>query len=660
MRSLAFDALHLLLPLLALLAQSAVAVPSSCDATGGDMLMTEVFVDAYSTASVSVVLATSDGGAAFAGSRGDTCYPRLVKVDTAAKFEWFSECGLDKVQIAEDVAISGFHYGKTLVEDNSDSANPYLYLGGTYYWAGNTTVGFVTKYNMKTGACVLSRRVSMDDHNTSLSTLLVDSDGALVFGGSFYETDESGTTYSPWIGTLDKTTLEITHSQTLSPPEAGTASIRSIIEDSGYYIIKASYGTNYYLWVTSVYKSDWSKQWEWYTPTVSGHTISHSFLALGSGSYAVLHGSKFYTVTADAGIVAGESFPYASSMSLSPYSDRVILLGNMVNYSFAYYYNYTTDCIYDQGETAGYRKVRFLSSSKHPNYDAVWVTGSVRLDRHNYVAKITGVTPINCDTGYTNYMNKGCYAPVSDGCFGLCETCLIANDPDACSSIKYGASNYSVSLFAGRCQASGYHYYTSLAVPACSPIIQSSYCHPLCGGECLGVEDATRCAHHCVSATMEPYIDTSSLGNNVCKCLSTAKYSDTSSRCVLTTGCSPLCLNGECIKVGNGTKCISCVTGSNVVSNVSLSYTDCSCGNGTVMTSSGLCVLNVVCDTLCESCIDSNTCGKCPDISGTVLKDGKCVCDSASGYVLTSGIDHSTASCIKKSSTTTVVAQSSG
>ncbi len=626
----------LLPPLLLLVLSAKISVlATSCNDTR-TLMAIDTFVDSY-YAYAEVVLATSDGGAVYAARRNDNGVMRLVKVDSDAKLEWFSE---QRVQGDS----FGWYFPNALVEDSSGSdgtGNSYVYLGG--YATSNGFAGVVIKYNMLDGSYVNSAFIQIGTNQTYLYAMLVDDDNnRLVVGG--YD----GTNYVSlaFVGTVDKETLEFTVQSLTNLTHAPEgAQLMAIVPDSGVYVL-AGIVPNNQLWVAAVDSSTWVGQWEYATNDSSAYAYSvDNMITLSSGVYLVLAGNYVYNVSVASGIrpvnqVVVSSYGLATTYS----SNEVALIGSNQGTDYAYYYDMTKNCTSSYSSAASYPRITMIDISTHPSFDYIWVSGYVWSRPYlGALLKFKLVTPIICESGKTNYLNRGCYTPInSSDCFGLCKTCLVTGSIDACATVNTTiASTYAVSLFAGRCLTNGYHY--SSAARSCVPIVRDS-CHPLCGGECLVPNNATKCAFHCVGTKFEPNIDSSDLGHNVCKCKAGTAYNSTSQKC---ESCHVLCGSAGCAVPADASSCINCAVSAVASVAAGSSYVLCSCRSNTIFSGTGC----DSCSDLCLGCTvaaDPTKCLACSaDIVGVkrigVSAPYECACPSGTTYY------SSSASCVYSS-----------
>ncbi len=606
-----------LLVLLLLLISHPIHAAGTC--SGYDLTVTAGFVDIYAI-TYPKVLATSDGGAVYAAMRNDNSNnngnPRIVKVDSTGKFEWFSE-----QRPTGDV--SGYAYHPTMmVEDTTDASNPYIFLAGRV----SSEMGFVIKYSRTYGTHIVSALFKQSSSDTRIYPLLIDSTGVLVFGGYY------GSTSSGWIGTMNKFTLAITKSSTVTTSYESTSHVMDLKEDvsAGNYVFAGKIGSNDYLWVGAVDKSSLVRQWEW---EYTGSTLTdiRSLFLLSSGNYAVLYCATYCKITPAAGISTLVTLAGAWGMSYSTVSGLFAVVGYTSSATFAYYYDPVADCTYNSGAALG--SMQFLFSGKSSSSADIWATGQLSVGpNYGVLVRISQASASTCSSGYTNYFNLACYQPVtSTTCFGLCATCLISSNINACATAASLANSYAVGLFAGRCSATGTHY--NSVTKACATVTQTS-CNGLCGGECLVANDATKCAHHCKGVAIEPYIDDSDLASNTCKCVTGYAYSVVDAKC---EPCHVLCGSGGCGSPSDNTKCVDCASVAALSS--SSPYVTCSCPTNTVLVGS----VCPACSSYCSGCAspsDNIACLACASISGISKTSGSSAstykCECPTGTVLSS------------------------
>ncbi len=613
------DVLALILVLyLPIISKSQTSVP------GNDVMLTRAFVDIYDTSGRVrfPVVATSDGGAAFTQYKdGD---PRVVKVDSSARFEWFSES-----RVAGDTTNRNY-YMNYMVEDTSDASNPYLFIAGHIANSASNYCGVMIKYRRDDGSYVIARTYTKSGYNFFFAqTLFVNSTGALFVGGDY---GVLGQSYSPWLGTVDKLTLEVTE-HTVTTDCSSITYVYRILEESDKYVFVGGCTMDMHLWVSAVLKSDWSQPWSYYIGTYYSAPDVYAFCALGAGSYGVLCTTGYYPVSHPGGIKSVIAFTGSTAMTISPGDSSNVLIAGFSTTSFAYVYDPSSGNWYNQGQNVELTNVHFRDASKHPNYDRVWISGYLTISpSFGFVVAVEVATPIVCDTGMINFLNQLCYSAASSSCFGLCKTCLISGNINACSTITSLAHSGAKYLFAGRCAATGKHFRSSTG--ACVAVTESSTsftCHKLCGGECIAASNASACAHHCTSSFVEPHIDDSGLANNTCGCQVGYAFNDSSQKC---ESCGALCGTGGCVAPGDNAKCMNCVPTATTSPVSGRSYVQCACTGNTVASGGACAACHVLCDG-CTSPWDNTACNSCV-VGGhatTVQTSAPYTCDCASGYV---------------------------
>ncbi len=595
-----------------------------------DIMLTGAFVDPYLTVEPFVVVATSDGGALYACIHSNGLSTRVVKVDSAVKFQWYVELK------ASAGLTSYYYYPYAMVEDTTEG---YIYVGGSVKCSSGLRPAVMFKINAKDGTMVKSAIYTKSTTSASyIRCLLIDgNDRSLIFGGYY----ENSGAFSPWAGTMDKSTLALTEKSVTS---ATVAMIYSVVQDGTSYVFAGSVGAAKNPWVAAVDSSGWTSVWEYSCSVCTTAVSSCKILLVSSGKYAVLASSVYYSVSSSTGIsTSGVTFTSSAAMALATNSDLRLILGyDSTSNSFAYYYSVSNACAYDTGQIAKLSGISFQAADRLSTGDVVWVAGYVMSTYpRSFVARLEATTVLGCAAGQVNYLNKQCYTPMSTGCFGLCATCLIANDISACYTVTAAALTNGASLFMGRCATDGQNYkYDSAGSSACAQILINPSCHVLCGGECLVLADASKCLHHCKGSSLEPYIDNSDLAHNVCGCTGSRTFSTVSRRCVFTSGCYALCANGECGELASSAKCISCKSLSNMVSTASSDglFATCVCAAGTALSSvSGACE---TCSVLCNGCTspaDNAACVDCAAIEN-MEKTGTsspyvCTCRSPTVYL---------------------------
>lgn len=602
--------------LVAISLQLAAGTPTST--LGNDVMVTKAFVDIYETTEQYIpMLATSDGGAAFASYRSDTHSPRVVKVDSEGLFEWFGEC---RIPAALDNP-SFMYYPMTIAEGTVDGQS-HIYVGGMY---NPPRYGFVIEYKTSDGTFIRSGNViGGPSGGVAVLVLLVDSNtGALIFGANYHDTGAG--IWQALMGTLDRTTFLPTI-KTLSTACSPLLYVNRVMQDpvTGNYIFAGECG-NHYIWVGSVVVSTtgvWSLAWETHeTTTVYNGNQWCNMVKLDSGKFAVLGDgdttSKLFIVSADTHVVSGgTAFPGSYALTASPTdAGKVLIVGrdSVTLKSFAYYYDPEGDLVYNQGQIAQHDMIVMRTANKHPSYsNVVWVAGYLNASpSYGFLLRIQQVSPVSCSGTQSNYLNTGCFSALTTGCFGLCGSCYLPSNIDACAvpcsscTVSHYVAAY---LFAGRCSVTGTHY--DSVAGNCLTVSKTS-CHQLCGGECIGANSAAKCAHHCVGASIEPHVDRSGLASNICACEKGWAYSTATSKCA---ECHPFC--DGCTETADSQKCLDCAhidSETLVKTGVAVPYT-CSCPDGLVY-QTGMCLYSTGCHPLCSGMCktqgDAATCTAC-------------------------------------------------
>ncbi len=625
--NLAFALSLLLIPLRVTVGSP--VLPTDCSdaaTTKKDVMVTSVFVDTYGLdITQSAVVATSDGGAVFAFRRTEKYSPRVVKVDSEGRFEWYSE---HRVTLGDSTSARYFPYAAVQDPD-----------GASVYVAGYSTIlssytGFIIKYRMTDGSCLGSNTIVLES-NTKIFALLIDSAGDLVFGGYCYRSTDS-TIYAS-VGIINKSALTVA-SGTLASVPLKNVYIYKLIEDpAGSYVYAGRATQDNSLRLGRLSKSAWTQTWDFSTTIVC--SAVGTLILSGSGAYSVLCDSTYYVVTSPTSVSAGVTLAGSSTVvSLQEPGMTMVLGSDSSRYSFAYYFNTGTTCVYKQGETAKHYPFMFLAASRHPSYNYVWTAGySVLSEFYGFVAKVQQVTPLSCTGAQFSYLNKGCYDTTAANCYYLCSSCMISNDMNACYTPDSAAHQSLTQMYAGRCIDSGTHYDSTMG--ACWPISQSSDCHKLCGGECVAVSDNTRCAHHCISHKLEPNLDDSRLYQNTCRCKLGTEYNGVSGKCETVTGCHASCGSEGCVAPGDSAKCVDCAVGTTKNYIAGAEYVAC-CGANTIYTS-GVCAS---CHMYCSGCLvqnNRNQCNACStsiaNLQGTGGSPVTCSCISGTFYDTASG-----------------------
>ena len=98
-----------------------------------------------------------------------------------------------------------------------------------------------------------------------------------------------------------------------------------------------------------------------------------------------------------------------------------------------------------------------------------------------------------CLAGYVNYYNFGCFLPItSPKCHPLCTTCLVFNNPDACTEASGTAE---LTLFSSSCPFGQTFDERSLS---CKTVITVS-CDISCKFQCFAANDPNSCIPQCHS-----------------------------------------------------------------------------------------------------------------------------------------------------------------
>ncbi len=605
-----------LLPLvILLLLQIRLALFAAICTPAHDMMMTAAFVNIYS-ADINAqipVLATSDGGAIYSATRGavGSLGPHVIRVDAQGQFQWLTE-----VRAAGDT--TNRYYPRALV---GDEASGYLYLAGyiTATYGGIPQQAFVMKYRMLDGGLINYYVGTKDAMCTgaSIQALIMDSAGNLVFGGYYSYT---ATSYNLWIGTVSPSTLVPTAHSVSSAIDAPSKAFKLLedVETAKYVVLGTARTMAPYLWIAGVDTATWATAWEYARPP-SLAPIPRGLLKLRHNTYSFISSQLYYEVGAYTGFSAMKSAAGSTGMVSSKTDpDKFVLTGYFTAidtniYSFAYHYDPVANYFYKTGEYAKQYKLKLDSSSRYPTRSEIWATGYVMTTNILALIKIECTTPLVCPSGQTNYMNNNCYPSLATGCFGLCDTCLIAGDVNACKTsglVSGSIADLTTSLFVARC-AGGSYWQTYTGSPSCAAGTQTG-CYELCGGECFSA-DTTKCMHHCKGISAEPYIDTSLLlSGNVCQCQAGRSLSAISLRCVYSSGCYALC--AECGEPSDSSKCVGCIVGAHISATVQGAFTICVCEDGYAL-SGTLCL---TCGTLCGTCDspgDNSHCLTCANIA---------------------------------------------
>ncbi len=573
------------------------------------LMITEAFVDVHYS-HIRAMAATSDGGVAYGTQNvGMTGCPRVVKLDFRGRFEWEREHCIG----AEYLIVP-----RLLIEDGTG-----LYLVGDLIKTEYEL--FVTKFSLLDGKVLNSTVKMVHLGSFNIPTAVCDSRGRLVLGGY------SDKGLVPRVFVVNATTVDDISEQIVSNlTHFSSGRIFGIVEDSGSYILAWRSGAS--IWVAAVDTLTWTGRWEHHVDTTQAFDCGASLVILSPGKYGVLAlGLLIVATQASLRDLEAEFYGAAVTAAVvfrhSP--DRVVLLSGDWHDTFAYWYDFGLNCTHRC--SGHYPGLRISAAYGHPSYDHFWAIGFNHMPAggtyHASVVRIEDTRLLSCHGDEVNYLGKGCYLPTKKSCFGLCESCLIPNDMNACHTPNAFASSNTMTFFAGRCEDSGYHY--NAATRRCV-LVRRKNCHPLCGGECLFHNSSSRCAHHCVGRRIEPNIDDSDLAHNVCKCRAGTAYDPRMKKCL---PCSPLCGPQGCSQANDNSACLDCAI-SAVISPSTAGHVSCTCGPNSVLSNtSSACS---PCHGLCLGCTapgDSAKCISCARIPGVIkLGNSKCVCPAGAIY----------------------------
>ncbi|MDR3740311.1 MAG: hypothetical protein P4L40_14955, partial [Terracidiphilus sp.] len=569
-----------------------VVTISSCGYYSSTNIMAiGAFVDIYDTSQTPLaVLALSDGGAVFASLRADNGDPRVVRVNSNGGFEWFSE-----QRVATGDSTSYSYYPTALAQDSSA-----IYLVG--YVSASPVKSFIIVYKLADGSYVRSAFLYKSASSASyIKDMIMSSAGTLVFVGYYGST-------STWIGTIDASTLAITQHTITGSSHSIIVPTKIVQASSSYYSIAGTVDSQAYLWVASV-STSWSDDAEYTSNSITAPTITG--LAYASSTYGIIVTDTYAKPSWGNGI-SSTTFTGAQDIVASSDGSGSIVVGYTSGSSFAYYMStsWGSECIYTGGQTASYSNAVFAAASKYSSSSStVWVAGYLATSPYfAFVAELSeGVTVLSCSSS-VNYLNSACYSSVtSTTCFGLCATCLIKKDINACYSGTSSAQSSAISLFAGRCGSTATHYEKSAS--ACAAVTQTS-CHKLCGGECLAANDPEKCAHHCIGPSIEANVITTHLWENICRCKLNMAFNDATQACEVVSDCYALCGSGGCGESNNEAMCVDCVSSATTTAITDSDYVKCSCTGQLGISGSTCAACSVLCDG-CSAAADSTECTDC-------------------------------------------------
>ncbi len=257
-----------------------------------------------------------------------------------------------------------------------------------------------------------------------------------------------------------------------------------------------------------------------------------------------------------------------------------------------------------------------------------------------------GVYSCFCGEG-TVYYQTSCVPVIKEGCYDLCGTsgCILVQNQSACLSCGNGTNVVSTASASGTytCSCrSGTH----LVDGVCG--LPSTDCDFRCA-DCTAENSSSACIACAVG-----FVELATDGENVtCGCAAGTLLYAANGTCLIlinsTSECYPLCENGVCLEAGNSSMCVGgCKNGTHVVQTSSAGgdVFECGCEKGTSLDSEGECIITG-CDELCKECSDVNTCAKCSDKEGTMLSEGRCICET--GYVMAT--EGGEAKCIERQQT---------
>ncbi len=275
-------------------------------------------------------------------------------------------------------------------------------------------------------------------------------------------------------------------------------------------------------------------------------------------------------------------------------------------------------------------------------------------------ATVTGTTGIfvcACPVE-TQFNGTACAEIVNSDCQPLCEGGCLEDHGYECVACK-DQINVVARL------ASGTNYYTCTCASGTELVgavcAYQTNCSSHCNGTCLLQNNASACLG-CAAGIIPGEAATGDL-SVICGCPSGTVYSGQTCAAVLSTNCSWMCGGGNCTAEDDPLACIgSCADKSNVVVKSKASeIVTCGCANGTRLSSSGSdCILNITCDPLCESCLDSDTCLVCQAGEGMVVSSGQCICETSQGYLMVTDQVTGASSCIQPSTGTASAIKYSG
>ncbi len=255
-----------------------------------------------------------------------------------------------------------------------------------------------------------------------------------------------------------------------------------------------------------------------------------------------------------------------------------------------------------------------------------------------YVAdEVSAAKLVVCTCGSdTVFDGTNCASKLTVGCSALCGSgCTETVDAGKCVDCIKGRNVVSQRSDSGNLRNCSCAEGTELVGSTCG---YTSGCSPHCVG-CTSQNDDSACIA-CAEGTTAG--NRTGAGEVSCTCPDGTLYDNGTCAPVLSSAsgsnCYPLCAQG-CVVPNDQSQCAACkLQGDGLVLSEKLGDVfNCSCREGSRLSSSGECVLNIRCDSLCEKCADDNTCLACPSgLVGAVLSEGKCICSIADGYVLMS------------------------
>jgi len=244
---------------------------------------------------------------------------------------------------------------------------------------------------------------------------------------------------------------------------------------------------------------------------------------------------------------------------------------------------------------------------------------------------------------------KGELCIFNSTCHPLCKDgCSEPNNPNRCMKCKAGPNIAS--------QKVDDHYFSCNCYN--DTLLLGDKCGYLdCAASCKGcyAKNNSSSCFDCIANITAIFENDDGLAT--CQCPNgTYLNNGTCQKPLLNNTCHPLC-GGSCVAANDPTKCLKTSNKTNAICKEVGDLLNCSCPKGTYFNEHSICVSS--CNSLCQKCIDNNLCEKCrDDIEGSILVNGKCLCDTGKGYITKN--EDGNATCSKKLDSAAASGQTAG